>query len=44
MELTLLWEEDNATQVNQYMRVDRAPYWKDGAIAVKVVQKGSLSR
>ena len=26
------------------MRVDRAPYWKHGAIAVKVVQKGSLSR
>ena len=32
------------TQVNQYMRVDRAPYWKDGAIAVKVIRKGSLSR
>jgi len=26
------------------MRADRAPYWKDGAIAVKVVRKGSPSR
>lgn len=29
--------------INLRMRADRAPYWKDGAIAVKVL-KGSLSR
>lgn len=33
-----------ATHINLCMRADRAPYWKDGAIAVKVLRKGSLSK